>query len=133
MSYRKSQQTPSQTLSRAKGMRNKLKKCWSKETSYSEDYYTGGSDGQCYPTALVVQDELGGKIVRGDVPYENQKIYDPHFWNLLPGGIEIDLTSDQYGGDGIIPVKKSVKLSVISGDRRNKKYWLLKERFKENK
>lgn len=31
-----------------------------------------------------------------------------HYWNQLPSGIEVDLTGDQYGGDGFNPVINGV-------------------------
>lgn len=31
----------------------------------------------------------------------------PHMWNRLDGGIEVDLTSDQFGGDGYLPVEEA--------------------------
>jgi len=48
--------------------------------------------------AFAVQQELGGKIAYGRLP-DGQV----HNWNLLPGGVEVDLLSGQLGGDGIYP------------------------------
>lgn len=46
--------------------------------------------GQCAVTALVVQDALGGSLLRatvGDVS---------HYWNKLADGSEVDLTREQF-------------------------------------
>ena len=46
--------------------------------------------GQCAVTALVVQDYLGGILMRAEVADGS------HYWNRLPDGTELDLTSDQF-------------------------------------
>ena len=51
--------------------------------------------GQCDITALVVNDLLGGDLVLGEVFHDGgQQGY--HWWNRLPGGVEIDLTREQF-------------------------------------
>lgn len=84
-------------------IRKALDACWSWETSYhgKEEYEARAlkgirSFGQCYVTARVVKEICGGDIVKNG----NVK----HYWNRLPDGMEIDLTSDQFDGDGIYPV-----------------------------
>ena len=59
----------------------------------------GKNDGQCYITALVVQDFFGGEILRCVL----NKKGDTHYWNIIDG-VGVDLTSDQFGGDGFHPV-----------------------------
>lgn len=73
-----------------KELREILELCWE----------NGESKGQCYVTALIVQDFYGGKILR----FKTSKMKESHYWNVLPDGTGIDLTSDQYGGDGINPI-----------------------------
>jgi hypothetical protein len=53
------------------------------------------SRGQCGVASLVVNDLLGGELMRGEVHREGA-FADFHWWNRLPGGIEIDLTRDQF-------------------------------------
>lgn len=73
---------------------------WSRETAYaSEAYLDAGrhgdrSRGQCGTTAMVVQDLLGGELVVASVLRDGDPI-GVHYWNRLPGGLEIDLTRDQ--------------------------------------
>lgn len=57
--------------------------------------------GQCRPTALVVQDILGGELLIADVTggIEEDEV---HYWNRLPGGTDIDLTREQFGSHRII-------------------------------
>lgn len=51
--------------------------------------------GHCDITALVVQDLVGGDLMLGEVFHDGrQEGY--HWWNLLPGGIRIDLTREQF-------------------------------------
>ena len=53
------------------------------------------SRGQCGTTALVIQDLLGGDLMVADVEYQG-RVEGVHYWNLTPGGIELDLTRDQF-------------------------------------
>ena len=56
--------------------------------------------GQCIRVALIVQAAMGGELIRGSVDGWM------HFWNRLPDGSEVDLTSSQFGGDGMTPLGK---------------------------
>jgi hypothetical protein len=47
---------------------------------------------------------MGGDIVTGRVKGVQ------HYWNRLPDGKEVDLTSCQFGGDGYTPFKKGRKV-----------------------
>lgn len=51
--------------------------------------------GQCGVVAAVLNDILGGDLVRGEVHVDGERV-DYHFWNRLPGGLEIDLTREQF-------------------------------------
>ncbi|MFC3299351.1 hypothetical protein FJV46_14900 [Arthrobacter agilis] len=57
--------------------------------------------GQCGPTALVVQDLLGGDLLVADVTggTEHDQV---HYWNRFVSGVEIDLTREQFGPHHII-------------------------------
>jgi hypothetical protein len=52
--------------------------------------------GQCGVVAVVLNDILGGELMRGEVLVNGKRV-DFHWWNRLPGGLEIDLTRDQFG------------------------------------
>lgn len=80
------------------------------------------STGQCYITALYLYTKYGGSIMYG---YTKDNI--KHYWNKIDGK-EYDLTSDQFGGDGITPI-----ISKPGIDRypnfKNKRYILFKQRM----
>jgi hypothetical protein len=71
--------------------------------------------------AYVVQSRLGGEIVEGRVGKER------HMWNRLPDGVEVDLTSDQYGGDGFTPVA-SPRRDVPARAAANKRFVVFRDR-----
>jgi len=109
-------------------LRKKISECWSAETSYYDkswfeqnEVQITKSKGQCYETALLVRDLLGGDILTGKVNGES------HYWNRLPDGTELDLTSDQYGGDGFNPIIKGTKARKVN--RKHKRYLILKRKY----
>lgn len=59
-----------------------------------------GLTGHCGAVSYMIQRLMGGDLVGGAVKGER------HIWNRLPNGTEVDLTSDQFGGDGFTPLKK---------------------------
>jgi hypothetical protein len=83
--------------------------------------------GQCGPTALVVQDLLGGDLLYGqlsggDRPDEN------HYWNRFPGGVEIDLTRQQIEPGRIVGEPKVVVRPPEGPRRHAEAYRLLRAR-----
>jgi len=112
-------------------IRKKLEKCWCRETVWHKPMWNPDhpSKGQCYVTAILIQNILGGKLVAGIVGC------DQHYWNKLPDGIEVDLTSDQFdGGDGIHPHPRSTIVyskAITNSNRRCKRYLILKEKYLE--
>ncbi|CAL9339487.1 hypothetical protein SUDANB120_00238 [Streptomyces sp. enrichment culture] len=72
---------------------------WSAETCTPE-YRSRWTDDnpardQCGVTALVLNDLLGGELVRGEVHVDGERV-DYHWWNRLGEGVEIDLTREQF-------------------------------------
>lgn len=63
----------------------------------------------CAAAATVIQALYGGDIVSGRVKGE------PHYWNRLPDGKEVDFTSCQFGGDGFTPLRKGRKVRERKG------------------
>jgi hypothetical protein len=61
----------------------------------------GSAHGPCGPTALVVQDLLGGDLLVADVTggTEHDEV---HYWNRFAGGVEFDLTREQFEPHRII-------------------------------
>ena len=72
-------------------LRAALEKSWGADTARGPWYPEIPTLNQCVPTALVVQDWLGG-VIRRCKTQEG----DSHYWNLLPSGEVIDLTADQF-------------------------------------
>lgn len=64
---------------------------WGADTAKGEWREDVPSLNQCAVTALVVQDYFGGDILRTSL-----NDGDSHYWNLLPIGLQVDLTSDQF-------------------------------------
>jgi hypothetical protein len=58
--------------------------------------------GQCGSTALVVHDLLGGELLIAEVIRTEGSRQGVHYWNLLPGGTEVDLTRGQFSADEVI-------------------------------
>ena len=107
-------------------LRKQFERAWCRQTTYIADFDPKiPSTGQCYVTALCVQDILGGELVQGSADGVN------HFWNKI-NGKEFDLTSDQFGGDGIHRLKRArMSNKYLYPNRKNKRYLLLKNRIGE--
>src|SRR6202140_4399243 len=84
-------------ISREAGLMRTLpavfQECWSRDTSFDPEKWTpeNSTHGQCAITALVIQDLLGGDLLRAKVNGAE------HYWNRLPDSSELDLTRDQFG------------------------------------
>lgn len=77
-----------------------IRASWSRDTCTPEyrDRWTPANPArdQCGVTALVLHDLLGGDLLRGEVRVDGVRT-DYHWWNRLAGGVEIDLTREQFG------------------------------------
>lgn len=69
-----------------------LREAWSPDTSYEPSAWTlvNPAAGQCAVTALVIQDHLGGEIVRAIAEQVE------HYWNRFRGSEDVDLTGEQF-------------------------------------
>ena len=72
------------------------------DTAYGQGYAGRGDllALHCGAVSHVVQRRYGGRVLSGRVRGE------PHLWNRLPDGTEVDLSGSQYGGDGWHPLVK---------------------------
>ncbi len=77
-----------------KELQEALRGSWSKATTYDPKIWSKENPawGQCAPTALVVQNYLGGNLKVRFI-----KGIGWHYWNQLPDGTEIDFTKEQFG------------------------------------
>ncbi len=84
---------------------------WGPETAFASAAYMARgreqpSRGQCGTTALVIQDLLGGDLMVADVECEGQ-VEGVHYWNAMPGGLELDLTREQFtAGESLVDPRR---------------------------
>ena len=113
-------------------LKNRLARVASKSTSPDSKAYAKQDNplyGHCFVMALFVRHAFGGVIVRGREPESLGG--GTHFWNILPTGQEVDLTSCQYGSDGLSPVFTPELVLVLEKRLwQNKRYKTLVERLR---
>ena len=86
--------------------------------------------GQCAVTALLVQDVLGGELMRTSVEGQGS-----HYYNRLPDGRTLDLTRGQFPEGTVIPDGQPVPREYVLGSERAvaaqtpQRYRWLKARF----
>jgi len=67
----------------------------------------------CYVVARFIQKHFGGCLMQGRVQGVS------HYWNVLPDGTEIDLTSCQFpGGNGFHPLAKGRKAPTPKNENK---------------
>ncbi len=76
-----------------------LRASWSAETAYNPAEWSpeNPARGQCVVSSLIVQDILGGELVRFAVEYRGNQ--EKHYANVVDGAL-IDVTRSQYGSEG---------------------------------
>jgi hypothetical protein len=74
-----------------------IRSCWDADTVDPEDGWNPANParGQCDVTALVVNDIFGGELLGAKVFADGEPV-EGHMWNRLPGGLEVDLTREQF-------------------------------------
>ncbi|KIF77198.1 hypothetical protein QR77_31710 [Streptomyces sp. 150FB] len=112
-----------------------LRDSWSAETCTPEFRPRWSSDNpardQCGVTAMVVNDLLGGELIRGEVHVGGERT-DYHWWNRLGSGIEIDLTREQFGPEEVVVGGTVIPRPPAAEWRRlREEYELLRERVAE--
>jgi uncharacterized protein (DUF952 family) len=96
-----------------------IRASWSRETCDPVDRDAWSPEnparGQCAVTALVVQDLCGGELLLAEVHYPDGSRQGVHYWNRLGGGVEVDLTRDQFAAGEVVqapePVARPADLS----------------------
>jgi hypothetical protein len=74
-----------------------IRNAWNEETTSIPDEWnadTNPARGQCVPSALVVQDHMGGQIMRVMTYVDGHR--ETHYRNILPDGSVMDVSGDQY-------------------------------------
>lgn len=101
-----------------------LRLAWCAETSSDPTWSAKNPAlGQCAVTALVVQDRLGGDLLRTTVDGVS------HYFNRLPDGTELDLTRDQFPEWAPTEVEPRSREYVLSFPATAARYDLLRERL----
>lgn len=99
--------------------------CWNRRTSYEPERWSKANRawGQCAVTALVVQDLLGGVVLRGFVNGIE------HYWNRLPNQLEVDLTRVQFPSiREIAQVSPVSRESILASAWTTRRYEVLRRR-----
>lgn len=93
-----------------------------RNTSYKNDPNWSPKNptrGHCTVVALLVQDCLGGELLRvslKDTEFASGRF---HYYNRLPNGTEVDLTRAQFRGrfpKGLVPIVRRRKEVLRAGD-----------------
>lgn len=83
--------------------------------------------GQCGPTALVVNDLLGGDLCVAEVRLRDGSQRGFHWWNRL-AGVDIDLTREQFGPDELVREPRVMSRPAGPLRRGEAEYRLLRSR-----
>ncbi|GIF67706.1 hypothetical protein Ais01nite_57410 [Asanoa ishikariensis] len=106
---------------------------WAADTCSPDDLARAGwhpdnpAWGHCDVTALVLNDLFGGDLVLGDVHLGGEQ-HGYHWWNRLPGGVEIDLTYEQFQSGQTVTAARAVRRPPGRPRRRADAYDLLRQR-----
>lgn len=108
-------------------LRNKLHKAWSRETSYIPEEWSeqNPSRGQCAVTALLVQEYMGGNIVKCNVVGD----VSSHFYNMLENGEVVDFTREQFGSNFQFTDEAIVSRASVMHPKTEVRYKTLKEQL----
>lgn len=112
-----------------------LRDSWSAETCTPEyrDRWTPANPArdQCGVTAMVLNDLLGGELIRGEVHVDGVRT-DFHWWNRLGTGVEVDLTREQFGPEEVVVGGDVIVRPPVGEWRRlQEEYAILRDRVAE--
>lgn len=112
-----------------------VRSSWSAETCTPEFRSRWTEDNpardQCGVTAMVLNDLLGGELIRGEVHVDGERV-DFHWWNRLGMGVEIDLTREQFRPEEIVTGGIVIPRPPVAEWRRlREEYELLRDRVLE--
>lgn len=113
-----------------------VRESWAADTCSPDDVerapWSAGNPawGQCDITALVVQDLFGGDLLTAEVYLDGEQ-QGFHNWNRLPGGVEVDLTREQFRRGQTVAEGRVVRRPADRRPRRWEEYQLFKARVAE--
>jgi hypothetical protein len=109
-----------------------IRASWSIETCDPADrdnwMSSNPSRGQCGTTALVLNDLFGGELMLAEVRYPDGSRQGVHYWNVLPDGSEVDLTSQQFNDDETVQAGRRLSRPDGEPKRCAEEYYLLRKR-----
>lgn len=83
-----------------------FRSAWCRETCDESDLDAWSpanrSRGQCGVTALTLHDLFGGDLLLAEVRYLDGSMQGYHFWNRFSGGLEVDLTREQFDASEVV-------------------------------
>lgn len=110
-------------------MRYLLERSWTRFTSADIENWTPSrpSTGQCAVSALIVQEHMGGRIMRAPLRGGGS-----HYWNVLADGRELDVTADQF--DNATPPisdepEERTSYDLLANEHTAARWRLLRDRF----
>jgi hypothetical protein len=74
---------------------------------------------------------VGGDLLEAEVTYPDGSHQGFHYWNLLPGGVEVDLTAEQFSPDEQIQTPVVIEVPEAPPSRAAEQYLLLRRRVRE--
>ncbi|MEV4537169.1 hypothetical protein AB0J82_25660 [Asanoa sp. NPDC049518] len=110
-----------------------IRASWAADTCSPDDLARAGwhpgnpAWGHCDVTALVLNDLFGGDIVLGDVHLDGER-HGYHWWNRLPGGLELDLTFEQFQDGQTVSAPRIIRRPPGRPERRAAAYDLFRQR-----
>lgn len=116
-----------------KPVRSMFRITWCAETSADPEGWTEENPawGQCAVSALVIQDALGGDLLRSLV-YRDSEVLTSHYYNRLPNGAVVDVTREQFLPGDVVAEESTEtrdRAYVLDNPDTNARYELLKERL----
>ena len=112
-----------------------LQSSWAKDTAFDPKEWSESNKarGQCVVSSLVIQDYLGGDLVRYSV--DEGDLHETHYANRLESGVILDTTASQYTEPVTIRIKpvdlkdfSSVREKRLADNSTRKRYEILKAR-----
>lgn len=114
---------------------NALHSSWGADTAFDPSEWSEDNKarGQCVVSSLVVQDYLGGELVRYTI--DEIDLHETHYANMLDGGAVLDTTASQYVRPVTMRIKPidlkgfaSAREKRLADDSTRKRYEILKAR-----
>ena len=112
-----------------------LQSSWAKDTAFDPKEWSESNKarGQCVVSSLVIQDYLGGDLVRYSV--DEGDLHETHYANRLDSGVILDTTASQYTEPVTMRIKpvdlkdfSSVREKRLADNSTRKRYEILKAR-----